>query len=189
MPRRGAPLSLRAGRAHDSAVRSDPRSARPTTDPSANDERLRELIRGGEGQHVEFKRSPRQLGRALEALCGMLNAGGEALVVFGIGPEEQVVGIDPANLESTRRSLVRAVANNISPSVRPELAVVRLDGQAVVTLSATRRDGVSFYECRGQAYVRVGAETLRMSPFERAALTTRRGRGADGEAAGGRGGP
>ncbi len=163
---------------------------RPAPDRPATNERLLELIRAGEGQRVEFKSSLRQLGRALEALCGMLNAGdGEAVVVFGVGPDGQVVGIDPANLESTRRSLVRAVDNNIRPALRAEVEVARLDGRALVTLSAARPRGVALYECGGQTYIRVGSATLRMSPFERAALTARRGPGANGKAEEGRGGP
>jgi predicted HTH transcriptional regulator len=146
------------------------------TDRAPTSERLAALVRAGEGQHVEFKSSLRQLGRALEALCGMLNAnGGEAVVVFGVGPDGKVVGVDPANLESTRRGLVRAVANNVRPALRAEVAVVRLDGSALVTLSAARSPEVPLYECDGQAYIRVGSETLRMTPFERVALTARRG--------------
>ncbi len=151
------------------------------TDGPATSERLPALISGGEGQRVEFKRSLRQLSRALKALCGMLNAnGGEALVVFGIGPDGQVVGIDPANLESARRSLSQAVRNNIRPALRPRLEVAHLDGRTLVALSATRPRDVPVYECDGRAYIRVGSQTLRMSPFERLALTALRGPGGGG---------
>jgi len=133
------------------------------------------LIRSGEGQKVELKRSLRQLNRALIALCGMLNAnGGEASVVFGVEPDGTIVGIDPANLASARRSLSRAVQNNVTPTLRPRLEVGELDGKMLLMLHARRPDGVSLYECHGQAYIRVGSETLRMSAFERHALTDRR---------------
>ena len=137
------------------------------------------LIRSGEGQKVELKRSLRQLNRALVALCGMLNAnGGEASVVFGVEPDGTVVGIDPANLDSAQRSLSRAVQNNIAPTLRPRLEVRELEGETLLVLHARRPHGVPLYECQGQAYIRVGSETLRMSAFERHALTDRRSKRA-----------
>ena len=159
-------------------------------DSPETSERLVALIRGGEGQRVEFKRSLRQLRRALEALCGMLNAnGGEALVVFGVGPDGQVVGIEPANLESARRSLRRAVDNNIRPTLRAEVNLADLDGSTLVVLSATRPPDVPLYECAGQAWIRVGSQTLRMNAFERIALAKRHGTTASGDVEEGRGGP
>jgi predicted HTH transcriptional regulator len=136
-----------------------------------------ELIRAGEGQTVEFKRSLGQRGRALEALCGMLNAnGGKALVIFGVGPDGEVCGIEAGNLDSAQRSLSRSIDNNIEPVLRPELSVADLDGKKLVLLSAARPRDVACYECKGRAYIRVGSETLRMSLAERQALTRRRSR-------------
>lgn len=139
------------------------------------------LIRCGEGQKLELKRSLRQLNRALVALCGMLNAnGGEATIVFGVEPDGRVVGIDPANLASARRSLSRAIQNNMEPRLRPRLEVSRLDGKTLLVLHAKRPPSVPLYECHGRTYIRVGSQTLRMSAFERAALTERRRGGAVG---------
>ena len=140
-------------------------------------EQFVDLIRGGEGQTVEFKRSLGQRDRALEALCGMLNSnGGEAIVIFGIEPDGTVAGIEPGNLDSARRSLSRSIQNNVEPTLRPELSVADLDGKKVLRLSAARPRQVPLYECKGRAYIRVGSETLRMSLAEREALTRRRGR-------------
>jgi ATP-dependent DNA helicase RecG len=142
-------------------------------------DRLSDLIRRGEGQTVEFKRSLGQRGRALEALCGMLNAnGGEAILLFGVEPDGDVLGIDAGNLDSAQRSLSRSIQNNIEPALHPELQVAELDGKKILALHATRPHDVPLYECKGRAYIRVGAETLRMSLSEREALTRRRGRAA-----------
>ncbi|HMK93429.1 MAG TPA: ATP-binding protein [Thermoleophilia bacterium] len=155
---------------------------------------LGDIIRAGEGQGVEFKRSLGQRDRALKALCGMLNAnGGEALVIFGVEPDGAVAGVDSRSLDAAKRSLSRAIQINVRPALRPELEVARLDGRILLVLHATRPEGVALYECRGRAYIRLGSETLRMSHFEREALTRRRGRFGTGDAAttwrGFRGGP
>ena len=145
------------------------------TDMLSQTDDLAGLIGSGEGQKIELKRSLRQLNRALVALTGMLNAnGGEATLVFGVEPDGTVVGIDPANLASARRSLSRAVRNNIRPALHARVEVGHLDGKALLVLHARRPPGVPLYECQGLAYIRVGAETLRMTAFERHALIERR---------------
>ena len=157
-------------------------------------DRLADVIGAGEGQGVEFKRSLGQRDRALKALCGMLNAnGGEALVIFGVGPDGAVAGLDLRSLDAAKRSLSRAIQVNTEPVLRFELEVARLDDKTLLVLHATRPRDIPLYECRGRAYIRVGSETLRMSHFEREALLGRRARLETGDAAttwrGYRGGP
>jgi len=140
---------------------------------------LSDLIRRGEGQTVEFKRSLGQRDRALEALCGMLNTnGGEATVLFGVEPDGDVRGIDPGNIDSHQRSLSRSIQNNIEPTLRPELQIAELEGKKILALHATRPRDVPLYEFRGRAFIRIGSETLRMSLSEREALVKRRRRAA-----------
>lgn len=54
-------------------------------------DKLEQLVRQGETENIEFKKSSAQLRRAMETLCGMLNgAGGRVLI--GITPQGKIIG-------------------------------------------------------------------------------------------------
>ncbi len=53
--------------------------------------KLEQMIRDGESETVEFKKSTAQLRRAMETLCSMLNGNGGRVLV-GVTPEGRVVG-------------------------------------------------------------------------------------------------
>lgn len=64
------------------------------------------IIQAGETQSVEFKKSLSQMKEGCKALCGMLNAEvGAGMVLFGISPENDVVGIR-GNLDSTHSTKI-----------------------------------------------------------------------------------
>ena len=48
-----------------------------------NIDQLRQLVRKGESDHLEFKSSTKQLKPAFETVCGFLNLKG-GLIIFGV---------------------------------------------------------------------------------------------------------
>ena len=58
---------------------------------------------------VEFKKSLSQMREGCKVLCGMLNTNaGTGMVLFGISPENDVVGI-VGDLDSVQRTLVQHI--------------------------------------------------------------------------------
>ncbi|MBK9234087.1 MAG: putative DNA binding domain-containing protein [Anaerolineae bacterium] len=51
------------------------------------------LIAQGEGETVEFKRSVAELEQVVETVAGLANTSG-GLVLIGVGPKGEVIGVD-----------------------------------------------------------------------------------------------
>lgn len=70
---------------------------------------IEKIIQTGETQSIEFKKSLSLMKEGCKTLCGMLNTEiGNGMVLFGISPENDVVGI-VGNLDSTQRTLVQHI--------------------------------------------------------------------------------
>ena len=130
---------------------------------------LRRLVARGEGLGLEFKRSTGELREALQALCGMLNAAGGGLVLFGVSDMGEIVG--QAVSDGTRRDIATA-SRRIEPSaeVRATVVPVRAGHAVVVVEAAARVAGPFTFDGRG--FMRVGNTTQPMSrsEFERSVV-------------------
>ncbi|GIV04367.1 MAG: ATP-dependent DNA helicase RecG [Fimbriimonadales bacterium] len=117
---------------------------------------LEQLVRRGESETLEFKKSTAQLRRAMETLCGMLNGHG-GRVLFGITPQGQIVG------QTVTDKTLREVADQLRlfepPGTIAQTRIALGDGKEVLVLEAqpdpTRRP----YVFDGRPYQRVGPTT------------------------------
>lgn len=138
---------------------------------------LEELVRKGESQTLEFKKSLSLQREALEALCAMLNSDlARGTVVFGIEADGNVCGIEPGNLDTAQRSLSRAIRDRFDPKPLITMEAKELNGKHVLVLSGQRDQGVPYHEYDGRSWIREGTENRKLGLAEKQQLTKRRDR-------------
>jgi len=138
---------------------------------------LEELVKKGEGQTLEFKRSLSLQGKGLEALCAMVNSDlARGTVIFGIEADGTVCGIEQGNLDTAQRSLSQTRRNKFDPQLVVQMEVRELNARQVLVLSAERDRGIPFHEYDGRAYIREGTENRKLSIAEKQQLVRRRNR-------------
>ncbi len=119
---------------------------------------LRSLVRGGESDTVEFKRSTGQRTAAAKTVCAMLNGLG-GFVLFGVNDKGELVGqqVSSKTLEEVELAFAR-----IEPPAFPEVETIHLgDDKAVIVVSVAGGRGGP-YTCDGRPYIRRGPTTVRM---------------------------
>jgi ATP-dependent DNA helicase RecG len=122
-------------------------------------EQLRELVRQGESERLEFKKSTGQRSRIAETVCGMANALGSDVLV-GVNDACSIVGqsIGTKSLEDLHRELAE-----IEPALYPTVETIPLagDDMKVIRVSVLRSD-LAPHVYRGRPYRRVGSANLVM---------------------------
>lgn len=111
------------------------------------------LASQGEGIDLEFKKSTGELDAAARSLCGMLNAGVAATVLFGVTPAGQVRGQQVS--EKTLEEIASAFAK-FQPAVSPSVERIRLpSGTDVLVVSvAAPKSSVGPFLFDGRAFLR-----------------------------------
>lgn len=135
---------------------------------------IEKIVQTGETQSVEFKKSLSQTKEGCKTLCGMLNAEVDAgMVLFGISPENEVVGIR-GNLDSAQRSLVQHIQQKFEPSIKVSIQIEEYKSKKILILSAKRSNDVRYYEYDGRAFFKEGSTTRRLSLQEKEDLNNNR---------------
>jgi len=118
---------------------------------------LKALVREGESERVEFKRSTGQRTTAAKTVCAMLNGFG-GFVVFGVTDNVDLVGqqVSAKTIEDISAELRR-----IEPPTFPDIKTISLKkGKSVVVLTVQGGGGPYTYD--GRAYLRHGPTTIVM---------------------------
>lgn len=138
---------------------------------------LEELVRKGESQTLEFKKSLSLQREGLEALCAMVNSDfARGTVIFGIESDGTACGIEQGNLDTAQRSLSQAVRNKFEPALVVQMEVRELEGRHVLVLRAERHQSIPYHEYDGRAWVRQGTENRRLDLAEKQRLMRSRDR-------------
>ncbi len=122
-----------------------------------NLQELNELVRAGESDRVEFKKTTGQLGEGVRTACAMLNGVG-GFVLFGVTPAGRADGQDVSTrtLEDVHNEL-----RKIEPPAFPDVERVELlNGKSVIALRVPGGGGP--YVCDGRPYMRNGPTTIVM---------------------------
>lgn len=73
---------------------------------------IQDLVNGGEGYNVDFKRSvPSKVRELTEEVCSFLNAAGGYLLI-GVNDSNEIVG---AEIDNSKRSAIQGSIGEISP--------------------------------------------------------------------------
>jgi ATP-dependent DNA helicase RecG len=118
---------------------------------------LRKLVKKGESDRLEFKRSTGQRSEASKTVCAMLNGlGGH--VLFGVRNDAELIGQDVS--EQTLNKLA-AELGRIEPPAFPDIETLHLEqGRAIIVLTISGAMGP--YTFDGRPYLRRGPTTVVM---------------------------
>ncbi len=115
------------------------------------------LVRSGESETTEFKKTTGQLSRAAETICGFLNGHG-GIVLIGVSPEKEITGqtVSDGTLQNVAQCLRR-----FEPPAPVQIERIALPG-SIRELLALRTD--ASHESRpftfdGRPYERIGTTT------------------------------
>jgi ATP-dependent DNA helicase RecG len=111
---------------------------------------LRDLLRGGESQHVEFKTGSVELAVIGRTVCAFLNAQGGNLVI-GISDSGRILGV--ANAASRKQEIEHAMDEMISPRAIWSVAI-ETDQDGDVIIVAVPPGPNRPYTCQSSIYVR-----------------------------------
>ena len=135
---------------------------------------IKRILQIGETQSVEFKKSLSQMKEGCKALCGMLNTEvGAGMILFGISPENDVVGIG-GNLDSAQRTLAQHIQQKFDPSIIFSIQIEVYKDKKILMLSTKRANDVSYYEYDGRAFIKEGSTKRSLSTQEKKSLNNRR---------------
>lgn len=131
---------------------------------------LAALVRLGESEQLEFKRSSGQRTEAARSVCAMLNHRG-GRVLIGVEPDGSIIGqaVSDRTLEEIAGEL-RA----IDPPVVPRIVRVPVAGEREVVVVEVGPGRTRPYSFRGSAFVRVGNTNRTLSADEYNALLMER---------------
>lgn len=119
------------------------------------------LLKEGESETLEFKKSTAQLEKALKSICAFLNHRG-GIIYFGID-NGKVVGQEVS--DNTIKTISQKIRQRIKPEVTPEIRVLEIEGKKVIEVKVEGGNNKPYY-LDGIAYKRVGTENPVISPEE-----------------------
>ena len=135
------------------------------------------ILQQPESQIFERKRSLGHHDDGLKSLCGMINAeSAEGSVAFGIGPDGEIVGIEPGDLDSAQRSLSQRIINGFDPPIQHTIHVLEQQEKRVLIVKAQRNRNVPYHEFNGRASIREGTITRYLTLNEKQSLQRQRDR-------------
>ena len=124
-------------------------------------EKLLELVKRGESEEVEFKKSTAQLDRALKSVCSFLNHKG-GRVYFGIS-KGKIVGQEVS--DQTLKSISPKIRQRIKPEISPGIKVLEIEEKSFIEVIISEGRNKPYF-LDGVCYKRVGTENIIISPEE-----------------------
>ena len=129
-------------------------------------EQALELIKSGEGQRVEFKKSFAEENEAIESLCAFANADG-GTVLIGVTDDGEAVSVSQG--KNTVENFARVVRDHTEPKLAPLIESITVHDNSVVRATVQEhRKGELFYAFN-RPFIRVGKTNQVMTPSEQRA--------------------
>jgi ATP-dependent DNA helicase RecG len=118
------------------------------------------LVRAGESETVEFKRSTAELDAAVQTVGALLNGGRGGHVLFGVSNAKRIVGQEVS--DDTLKRIANALRSRIDPSGPVRVDCVELaNGKALAVVEVEPTSGLYYVD--GQPFERIASTTRRMS--------------------------
>ncbi len=124
--------------------------------------KLRDLLKEGESETVEFKPSLSQMDKITESISAFSNTKG-GTVVIGVSDKGEVLGVNIG--KNTIESLANQVKQNTDPMAYPSISVEESDNKQVVIIEVVE-GGQKPILAFGRAFMRVGKSNQKLG-FER----------------------
>ena len=125
-------------------------------------DQIQSLVRDGESEVLEFKRSTGAQRSALQTICAMLNTRG-GRVLFGVADDGKIPGMDVGR--DTVEKLVQEM-KELEPPASPSVDQIPVGDGKSVLLVTVQRGPTRPYVVRGKSYQRVGRSTVELSRDE-----------------------
>src|SRR4030042_793756 len=137
-----------------------------------NEKKLISLLKKGEGQTLEFKRSTAELQGAMQSLCAFMNGAG-GMVIIGVGHDGLLLGQDVS--DATQQKIAAAL-DRFEPPASHRMEIIDIGkNKTVITLKAEAGNESVPFTFEGRAYERVGATTRKMAQSRYEELLLERG--------------
>ena len=81
---------------------------------------LHKLIKKGESETVEFKKSISEVKEAVIDICGFSNSKG-GILIFGISNKSEIIGQEAS--DSTLRKISNTIVDNTDPKIYPSIEI------------------------------------------------------------------
>ena len=121
-----------------------------------------ELVKGGEGYNVDFKRSvPSKVKEISDEVAGFANAAG-GYVLIGVDNNNQIIG---AEIDNNKRSAIQDTIGEISPALKCEIYPIDVDSKTVWVVDVPSGKDKP-YITGGVIYVREGANCQKLRSAE-----------------------
>lgn len=125
-------------------------------------EDIQDLVNGGEGYNVDFKRSvPSKVRELTEEVCSFLNATGSYLLI-GVIDNNEIVG---AEIDNGKRSAILGSIGEISPMCHYNMYDVDVDGKKVWVIEVPSGKNKPYF-FSGCTYLREGANSQKLTNVE-----------------------
>lgn len=125
-------------------------------------EEILNLVAGGEGYNVDFKRSvPSKVRELTEEVCSFLNAAG-GYILIGINDSNEIVGTD---IDNAKRSAIQGSIGEISPMCHYSMYDVDVDGKKVWVIEIPSGKNKPYF-FSGCTYLREGANSQKLTNVE-----------------------
>lgn len=122
---------------------------------------IKKLLKQPEGRTLEFKRDLSSLTPVLRTLVAFANTAGGTMVI-GVEDDKAVRGLEDGKGDEER--LANAVSEGISPTLLPDIEIVRIGSKELLVVKVARWPGPFFVRREGDAkgvYVRLGSSNRR----------------------------
>jgi len=123
---------------------------------------IEDIIKKGESETVEFKRSLAETREIIETVCAFANTKGGVIIV-GIDDKGEIKGVSIG--KRTIEDLVLKIANSTEPRIFPEIEVVEAKKKKLIVIRVSERKDKPVFAF-GVAYKRVGKNNLKMDRDE-----------------------
>jgi ATP-dependent DNA helicase RecG len=126
------------------------------------DEKIKNLIKSGESESLEFKSSLADINEIVEDVSALSNSKGGKILV-GISNSGKILGIEIG--KDTVERLTNKIVGNTEPKVYPIITIKDVDKKKIIVIEiqeAKEKPVLAF----GRAFKRVGKSTLRMGKEE-----------------------
>lgn len=124
--------------------------------------KLKDLLKEGESETVEFKPSLSQMDKIIESISAFSNTKG-GTVIIGVSDKGEVLGVDIG--KNTIESLANQIKQNTDPMAYPSIRVEEIDKKQIVVIEVVQGEQKPVLAF-GRGFMRVGKSNQKLG-FEK----------------------
>lgn len=120
------------------------------------------LIKAGESQTIEYKRSLAESDKAIQEIVSFANADG-GILFFGVADDGTMIGVEVGKISLEKLS--NKITTATDPVIYPSITVENIDGKQIIVVKVNESDDKP-HLAFGRPYKRVGKNTVQMKRNE-----------------------